>query len=91
MIVWNAGRRFFALKSAATAHARALGRRVAVHKLELTNRDELADFLTALCDPPPPPVPVADQEIVEAAFVPPATDVPAFLRESWAKLMRGAA
>lgn len=85
MIVWNAGRRFFALKSEATAHARALGRRIVVHKLELTNRDELATFLSAICDAPPP-APVPDQAIIEAAAVPPDTDVPAFIRESWEKL-----
>lgn len=83
MIVYNVGRRFFALKGEAIAHCMEHGeKRASIHKLTITNRDQLAAFLDGLCAPMPDrpsPLPevTVDQDVPDY--------VPAFLARSWGR------
>lgn len=83
MIVYNAGRRFFSMKVDAEAHRRTLGlAKDHLHKIEIVDREGLAEFLNALCDREPlpalggdvPPIQVADDA---------CNFIPDFVRRDW--------
>ncbi|WP_411037687.1 hypothetical protein [Shinella sp. BYT-45] len=91
MIVYNVKRRFFAMKADADAYRRMEGLKPsALAKLEIVDRAELATLLNALAEPTPQhltalPETVAPTSVIDGAFIAPDFDIPAFLRESWAK------
>lgn len=94
MIVYNVGRRFFDMKSDAEKYrvAQELPSSATL-KLEIGDRRQLAALLTELCEPAASGVPKVAASagvtpaLVDRAYVEAGKDVPAFLRESWRRLM----
>lgn len=81
MIVYNVGRRFFAMKNDADAYRRANGWKPStLNKITIANRDQLAAFLDGLCEPAPTaqsPLPDVRIEVEVPDFI------PAFLLKDW--------
>lgn len=90
MIVYNVGRRFFALKTDAEAYRKTLGLKpdATIH-LRIESREELAALLTGLCEPGTPGAPevaaVLPAVVVDRAYVEPDFDIPLFLRKENAR------
>jgi hypothetical protein len=86
MIVWNAGRRFFPLKADADAHRKELDLPSSeLFKIDIRDRDQLAEFLNGLCQSGEVDGPVP----ANTPHVPMKSDIPAFLKKAWAKLEAG--
>lgn len=88
MIIYNVQRRWFPMKADADTYRVGLGLPPkATAKIEVNNRDDLAALLNALCEAKEAPDVGATTEIVDRAYVPVDTDipacVPAFLRKAY--------
>ncbi len=96
MIVYNVGRRWFAMKGDAEKfRVQAKLPPDATIKIGIEDRTQLATLLDALCEPPARPAEGTVQNasvperVIDNAYVDPDLDIPKFLRESWARLMAG--
>lgn len=94
MIVYNVKRRFFETKAEAEAYRIAEGLPPsATAKITITDRKALAALLTELCEPatggvrPAAAATGVTTAVVDRAFVEIGKDIPAFLRDSWRRLM----
>lgn len=90
MIVYNVMRRFFAMKTDAEAHRKALGLKPdATIALRIESREELAALLNGLCEPgtsgAPDVAAVLPAIVVDRAYVEPGFDIPLFLRKENAR------
>jgi hypothetical protein len=89
MIVYNAGRKFFALKAEAEAHRRELGLpKDRLLKIQIDDREQLAAFLDALAGGAAVAVPAGvileggqleQLELADEAFA----FIPDFMRRDW--------